>query len=182
MRYSNAIYLKDGRKCLIKSASEEDAEGVYASFIEAHSETDFLLTYPDENKSTLDDERRFLHNKEISDREIELCAIVDGKVVGTAGVDALGTKCKLLHRAEFGISIIKSFWGLGIGRALTECSIEMARKAGYEQLELEVVADNSRAISLYKSVGFAEYGRNPRGFKSRESGYQTLVLMRLELR
>lgn len=35
-------------------------------------------------------------------------------------------------------------------------------------------------ISIYESVGFQEYGRNPRGFRAR-SGWQTLVLMRLEL-
>ncbi len=181
MRYSKIIYLKDGRECLIKSAGEDDAEAMCTSFSDTHSETDFLLTYPDESSFTPDEERKFLIDKENSDREIELCAVVDGRIVGSAGVDALSQKCKLQHRAEFGISILRSFWGLGIGRALTECSIEMARKAGYEQLELEVVSDNSRAIALYESEGFIEYGRNPRGFKSRESGYQCLVLMRLEL-
>jgi RimJ/RimL family protein N-acetyltransferase len=53
--------------------------------------------------------------------------------------------------------------------------------AGYSQLELEVVAENRAALALYKSVGFEEYGRNPRGFRSRTGGWQELVLMRLEL-
>ena len=44
-----------------------------------------------------------------------------------------------------------------------------------------MVADNASAIALYKSVGFVEYGRNPRGFRSRFTGWQELVLMRLEL-
>ena len=43
------------------------------------------------------------------------------------------------------------------------------------------IAENQTALALYKSVGFAEYGRNPRGFRSRFSGWQELVLMRLEL-
>ncbi len=37
------------------------------------------------------------------------------------------------------------------------------------------------ALTLYRSVGFVEYGRNPKGFRSRVSGWQELVLMRLEL-
>ena len=53
--------------------------------------------------------------------------------------------------------------------------------AGYEQLELDVVSENKRAIALYESLGFVEYGRNPRGFKSKYTGYQELVYMRLEL-
>ena len=30
-------------------------------------------------------------------------------------------------------------------------------------------------------AGFVEYGRNPKGFRSRLTGWQELVLMRLEL-
>ena len=43
------------------------------------------------------------------------------------------------------------------------------------------MAENKNAIALYESVGFVEYGRNPRGFRSRRTGWQELVLMRLEL-
>jgi len=65
---------------------------------------------------------------------------------------------------------------------LTEACIECARAAGYAQLELEAVADNAKAISLYRSAGFTEYGRNPLGFLSRQTGWQALVLMRMELK
>ena len=75
----------------------------------------------------------------------------------------------------------KAYWGLGIGRAMTEACIECAKTAGYVQLELEAVAENEHALALYRSVGFAEYGRNPKGFRSRISGWQAVVLMRLEL-
>ena len=51
----------------------------------------------------------------------------------------------------------------------------MRRKAGYEQLELEVVAENTSAVALYKKAGFVEFSRNPKDFKSRISGYQELV-------
>jgi hypothetical protein len=43
------------------------------------------------------------------------------------------------------------------------------------------IAENQTALALYKSVGFAEYGRNPRGFRSRFSSWQEPVLLRLEL-
>ena len=74
----------------------------------------------------------------------------------------------------------KAYWGLGIGRALTEACIECAGAAGYVQLELEAVAENKNALALYRSAGFEEYGRNPKGFRSRMTGWQ-VVLMRLEL-
>ena len=64
---------------------------------------------------------------------------------------------------------------------LTEACIECAKKAGYAQLELEVVAENKTAIALYENVGFEEYGRNPKGFRSRFTGWQEVVLMRLDM-
>ena len=107
--------------------------------------------------------------------------MLDGKTVGLAGIQCIGNSEKLKHRADFGISIDKDYWGLGIGRAMTEACIECAKTAGYTQLELEVVADNKAALSLYKSEGFVEFGRNPKGFRSRLSGWQELILMLLEL-
>ena len=95
--------------------------------------------------------------------------------------EAVGTKYKVRHRAELGISVAKEFWGLGIGRALMDACIECARQAGYVQLELDVVSENSRAISMYEKAGFEEYGRNPKGFNSRITGFQEIVYMRLEL-
>jgi ribosomal protein S18 acetylase RimI-like enzyme len=77
--------------------------------------------------------------------------------------------------------VLKEYWGLGIGRALTLACIECAKNAGYKQLELNVVADNERAVYLYKSLGFVEFGRNPKGFNSRISGYQELLYMSLAL-
>ena len=79
------------------------------------------------------------------------------------------------------ISVAQDYWGLGIGRALTEACIESAKAAGYIQLELAVVSENLRAITLYKKLGFVEYGRNPKGFRSRLSGFQEIIYMRLEL-
>ena len=58
--------------------------------------------------------------------------------VGIAGIGAIGTKYKVRHRAEFGISVAKEYWGLGIGKALMTACIECARAAGYIQLELKI--------------------------------------------
>ena len=85
--------------------------------------------------------------------------MIDGKAVGLAGIACVGSKEKVRHRAEFGISVDQEYWNLGIGRALTKSCIECAKSAGYSQLELDVVAENDNAIALYESLGFTEYGR-----------------------
>lgn len=181
MKYSKTVTLKDGRTCTIRNGTAEDGEALLELFISVHAQTDYLLTYPDEHSYTAVQEADFLQKKTDSADEIELMAELDGKLVGSAGIGCVGRKVKIKHRAEFGISVDKDFWGLGIGRALTEACIECAKNAGYAQLELEAVAENGAALDLYESVGFVEYGRNPRGFRSRFSGWQEIVLMRLVL-
>ena len=181
MKYNSTVTLKDGRACILRNGTALDGQALLEVFNRTHEQTDYLLSYPDEHDYTAEREAAFLQEKTESADEIELLAEVDGRVVGSAGIGCVGRKEKLRHRAEFGIGVDRAFWGLGIGRALTEACIACAQMAGYTQLELEVVAENRAALALYKSVGFEEYGRNPRGFRSRTGGWQELVLMRLEL-
>lgn len=181
MRYSQTITLKDGRSCVLRSGTEADGPALLENFILTHSQTDWLLDYPDEITMTAEQEAAFLKEKAESENEIELVAELDGVLVGAAGFGCVGKKEKVRHRAWFGISIDRACWGLGIGRALTEACVACARSAGYAQLELEAVAENERALALYRSAGFTEYGRNPRGFRFRGQGWKEAVLMRLEL-
>ena len=181
MEYREIIALKDGRACVLRQGTAQDAEGVLRNFVLNHAQTDFLTTYPDENTFTVEQEEKYLQTKADSPDEVELVAEVDGVIVGQAGIARVGRADKVKHRATFGISVDIHYWHLGIGRALTRACIALAQQAGYLQLELEAVADNERALALYESEGFVEYGRNPRGFISRLTGWQVLVYMRREL-
>ena len=178
MEYYKTLKLKDGRTCIMRNCTARDGEAVLEIFRLTHEQTDLMLTYPDEMTFTVEQEGKFLQDKTDSPDEIEILAEIDGKVIGTAGIGRVGSQEKLKHRAEFGIGIDRAYWGLGIGHALTEACIECAEAAGYAQLELDVTAENERAIALYKKAGFVEFGRNPLGFRTREGRWQELVLMR----
>ena len=181
MKYFKTITLKDGRKCTLRNGEERDGQVVIANFLLTHEQTDYLLTYPDESTMTAEQEGQFLQKRADSDNGIEILAEVDGVVTGLAGFSAVGDKEKIRHRADFGISVDRQCWNLGIGTALMHACIECARAAGYEQIELNVVAENATAIAMYEKAGFVEFGRNPKGFKSRFTGYQEVVYMRMEL-
>ena len=181
MDYSEKIILKNGKEAWLRNGCMSDGAAVFETFNQTHGETDFLLSYPDENSFDAEQEGKFLDEKTKSTNGIEIIALVDGRVVGTAGIEPIGTKHKVKHRAGFGIGILREYWGLGLGRALTRACIQCARDAGYVQLELDVVADNERAIRMYRDLGFVEYGRNPRGFHSRSGHFQELIYMLLVL-
>ena len=74
MQYMKKVALKDGRTCIIRNGTEEDARGVLDNFILTHAQTDFLTTYPEETTITPDQEREFLKQKTESIREAELVA------------------------------------------------------------------------------------------------------------
>ncbi|MEV4538147.1 N-acetyltransferase [Asanoa sp. NPDC049518] len=57
------------------------------------------------------------------------------------------------------VAVAEAHQGRGIGRALTEGLVASARKAGIEVLTLDARGDNERALALYRTLGFNEYGR-----------------------
>lgn len=181
MKYEKTFKLNNGSSVILRNATGADGKEVYYHFNKTHDETDYLLAYADENSYDIQGESEFLASTEQSENEVFIVAVLNDKIVGTAGVFKIGIKDKIKHRAEFCISVLKDYWGQKIGRLLINACIECAINAGYEQIELEVVDGNDRAVSLYESVGFIEYGRNIKGFKLRNGKYQTLILMRKEL-
>ena len=181
MTYEKTVLLKNGAACVIRAASGADAEAVIDCFNVTRRETDFMMTYPGERNIEVEPERAFLDGRLADPRAAFLCAEVDGQIVGTAGIDPIGHWEKLRHRVSFGIGVKRDWWGLGIGRALTESCIDCAKAAGYSQMELEVLAVNTAALSLYRSCSFTEYGRNERGFWMRDGSYRALILMKRDL-
>ena len=181
MKYFKKVFLKNEIEAILRNGESSDGMSVLNVFNQTHDETDYLLSYSDENTFDENKEAEYLNEKKESSNEIEIIAITNEKIIGTAGIEAVGSQYKLKHRADFGISILKEYWEIGLGKALTKACIQCAKEAGYEQLELNVVSENTRAISLYQKLGFIEYGRNPKGFKSRINGYQEVVYMFLNL-
>ena len=169
MIYNKTVRLKGGRECCLRNGEESDAQAVIDNFNLTHAQTDYLLSYPDESGFDLQQEIDFLRKKKESTDEAEILALTDGKVAATAGINRVGSRYKVRHRAELGISVDEKYWNLGIGRALLKACVECALKAGYEQLELEAVAENERAIApaplpCTKSSALWNTAATPRAF------------------
>ena len=126
MEYCETVRLKDGRICILRNGTKADGEAALSVFYHTREQTDYLLSYQDECTKTAEEEGAFLEQQTESPNAVELLAEVDGKVVGLAGITCVGTREKVRHRADFGIGIDRAYWGLGIGRALTEACIACA--------------------------------------------------------
>ena len=75
------------------------------------------------------------------------------------------------HRCDIAIALYKEYCGCGIGKAMFETLLGAAKKAGYEQAELEVVAGNKNAIALYEKIGFEKCGTFPDYMKYSDGTY-----------
>lgn len=82
MQYNEMITLKNGKTALLRNGVEADGAAAFENFNQIHAETDYLLSYPDENSFGPQQEGQFLAAKTASENEIEIIAFVDGKVAG----------------------------------------------------------------------------------------------------
>lgn len=75
MQYEKEIILKDGAKCFLRGAGEAGAAEALHTFDLTHAETDYLLTYPEENSFTVQEEAKFLKAHSESKNAIENCGV-----------------------------------------------------------------------------------------------------------
>lgn len=88
---------------------------------------------------------------------LQLAAVIDGKVIGTAGLARLENRRS--HVGTIGMAVHDAFAGRGAGSALMAALLEVAdRWMGLRRVELTVYADNTRAIGLYERFGFVREG------------------------
>lgn len=81
---------------------------------------------------------------------------------------------------SYGIAIDRAFRGRGLGLMISRYALLLARKLGVERVYLRVDTDNSRAIKLYRSLGFRVCGRT-REFRYFTDSYVDQLVMKLEL-
>ncbi|QGN47955.1 GNAT family N-acetyltransferase [Micromonospora sp. WMMD558] len=82
------------------------------------------------------------------------------------------------HVANASFMVDPAAGGRGVGRALGAYVLDLARAEGYRAMQFNaVVATNTRAVALWRSLGFDVVGRVPEGFRHPTEGYVDLLVM-----
>lgn len=97
--------------------------------------------------------------------------VTDGELAGWIVMSAGGSEGDVMT-----IAATEAARGRGIGRSLLSTGIEWARKQGAHVVHLEVDEHNETGLSLYRSCGFAEWGRRPGYYPGADA-----ILMRHQL-
>lgn len=105
----------------------------------------------------------------------------DGAVLGTANsVRNHGGGASHVASASFMVDPAHS--GRGAGRALGRHVLECAREDGFRAMQFNAVVEtNTRALALWRSLGFEVVGTLPEGFRHPVHGYVGLHIMHRRL-
>lgn len=134
--------MKKAKKHLIRDYKTGDYDGIMGVWEETGLG----------NKKRGDTSQIIEHSIEIGGKMLVLEDAQSGKIIGTSWMTFDGRRIHLHH-----IGVAKNYQNMGYGNMLTEASIEFAREKGY-QIKLEVHQSNTKAIEIYKKLGFKYLG------------------------
>ena len=171
--------LKDGRKGIIRTAEETDTEKVLKQIVSVLEEAEYTITTCSEDEAdfTVEKEKEWVKKQIEGYGKLLVVAEVDGEIVGSSDLQN-GQRRRIQHVANVGITVLKEFRSLGVGKALMGALIEWA--TGHpiiEKVALGVFSNNNGAINLYKKLEFVEEGRKVKEVKIGPEKYVDSILM-----
>lgn len=164
----------------IETIQPADAEALLAFLHRLGGETDNLSFGSEGLPFTAEAERAWIEDGLKSGASVRLAAKIGNQIIGNCGIEALPRRFS--HRGELDIGVLREYWNCGIGSALLEQALRVARETlGLEIISLAVRSDNLPAIHLYQKFGFEKIGTYPR-FQKIGSAYYDADYMNLYLK
>ncbi|WP_442599833.1 GNAT family N-acetyltransferase [Neobacillus sp. D3-1R] len=143
----------NGLNYTIRSAVKKDAQELSDLRLQIDGETENMDR---EKGEAFLDQQAFEHVIKVdtkNPRNLFLVAVANERIVGFSRCEGSNLK-RFSHRVEFGVGVLKEFWGFGIGKNLLKESISWADLNGIKKMNLNVTEINEKAIRLYEKLGF----------------------------
>ena len=92
-----------------------------------------------------------------NEKNLFLVAVMGDKIVGFSRCEGNSLK-RFAHKVEFGVGVLKEYWGYGIGKNLLKESVGWCDSNGVRKITLNVLESNEAAITLYEKFDFKTEG------------------------
>jgi RimJ/RimL family protein N-acetyltransferase len=162
---------------MIRTAQIEDAQAVLDIHREVISEKDYFIAVSEEFNKTVEEHEEWIKKIIEHERETMFVADINGKVAGWI-VFLSQERKRMHHTGSIAIMLQKDHRNKGIGKLLINEILSWATQHPViEKVSLATFSTNSRAIELYKKLGFVEEGRKVKEFKFSDHEYVDDVLM-----
>ena len=160
----NNCQLKNGQTLVFREANKQDASIIIDYLNKVGTETDNLTFGEGGFGISADREASFIESISKSDNQLMLCAFIEGKLVGQLGFTG-GSRPRIKHVGEFGVTVLKDYWNQGIGTAALEQLIKWAKASNVvRKINMRVRSDNYGAIHVYEKLRFHHDGLITRDF------------------
>ncbi|MGM9986014.1 MAG: GNAT family N-acetyltransferase [Bacillaceae bacterium] len=143
----------NGLEYIVRSAVHKDAKALSELRVQIDGETENLDREKGEGFIDVIGFEEIIKRDTESVRNVFLVVEVDNRLVGFSRCEGIYLK-RFAHKVEFGVCILKDFWGYGIGKALLKESISWADANDIKKMTLSVLETNDKAINLYQKFGF----------------------------
>ena len=174
------LKLKNGQNLTIRTAKKEDALDLIRYVNKIGGESDFLTFGEGEFDITLEKEEEIIESHIGIENKIYLIAEIENEIAGSLNYSGRARQ-RTKHTGEFGLSVAKRYWGLGIGKELIKYMIDWAKEGNVvRKINLRVREDNETAINLYTKLGFKKEGIISREFYI-DGKYYSSIFMGLEI-
>ncbi|KQL41824.1 GNAT family acetyltransferase [Bacillus sp. FJAT-25509] len=157
MKIQPQKFTENGLQYIIRHAVLTDAKQLSSLRVQIDGETENL----DREAGEAFIDPKGFEQLIISDTEtiknLFLVAEVQDKIIGFSRCEGNQLK-RLSHKVEFGVCVLKEFWGHRIGKNLLKQSISWADTNNLHKINLSVLETNAKAINLYEKLGFEVEG------------------------
>ncbi|MBY6035972.1 GNAT family N-acetyltransferase [Fictibacillus nanhaiensis] len=161
---------------VVRSAVEIDAKSLSEARLQIDGETENLDKEKGEAFLRESDFIQIIKEDTENPNNLFLVAEVNKNIVGFSRCE--GNKLKRSsHKVEFGVCVLKEYWGNGIGENLLRESVHWADSNGINKITLNVLETNDKAIKLYKKYGFEVEGILEQDKKLSDGNYYNTVIM-----
>jgi len=161
---------------IIRSANKNDAKNLSEVRVQIDGETENMdreagEAYIDELGFT-----QLIKKDTEAPHNLFLVCEANGRIVGFSRCEGNPLK-RMSHKVEFGVCVLKDFWGYGIGTNLLNETIRWADTNQIKKMTLNVLETNEKAKTLYKKYGFEEEGVLKNDKLLSDGNYYNTVIM-----
>lgn len=168
--------LKNNKDIIIRKANVEDASKMIEYLNKIAGESDFLTFGEGEINITIEREKVIIEDTLKADNKLFIIAETEGIIVGNLNFSG-GARQRIRHVGEFGVSVLKGYWGMGIGKELIQYLICWAKESHIiSKINLRTREDNKNAIKLYHELGFKTEGILTRDFYVKGQYYSSITM------
>jgi len=155
--WEKKVTLKNGHQVLLRPELSTDTEMLWEMFSTLSETTLSNLVLPFTRERILG----WTSNIDY-DKNLPILALIKKeskqRVIGAASLSFNPVEA-FKHKAELGVTVHDDYQNMGLGTAMVNHLLDIARKKGVKKVFLLVNTGNTRAIHVYEKCGFQTEGR-----------------------